>query len=75
MSLIKLTIDVEGTATRIDVVAHHIMAIVPETGSNKTLVGMSDGNTLLVNETPRSVRGYVKKALAPAAVAEEKEEF
>lgn len=66
MSLIKLT--EAGSQKRLEVSAKHVVFIRDNGDNTDTTVGVSTGEAFNVKESGRSVRGYVKKALAPAAV-------
>ena len=68
MSLIKLTLST--TNLRIDVAAAHVVS-VSEQPNTKTRIALSTGEVIEVNESGRSVRGYVKKALAGFTKANE----
>lgn len=67
MSLIKLTVAHSGL--RLEVNAKHVVFIRDNGESTDTTVGLSTGESIDVKESGRSVRGYVKKALAPVAAA------
>ncbi|ANJ65171.1 hypothetical protein FROZEN_41 [Erwinia phage vB_EamP_Frozen] len=67
MSLIKLT--VANSGLRLEVNAKHVVFIRDNGESTNTTVGLSTGESVDVKESGRSVRGYVKKALAPVGVA------
>ena len=65
MSLIKLTVN----GNRTDVVAAHVVSITEQV-NQPTLVTLSTGEVIHAAETGRSVRGYVKKALAASSVTD-----
>lgn len=70
MSLFKVTL---ASGQRLDVVATHVVAVQDNGEGQPTTIYLSTGEKLSVNESGRSVRGYVKKALAPAVAKDEAE--
>ena len=67
MSLIKVTVD---GGRRLDIAAAHVVSVLEGTENSDTEIGLSTGETVRVKESGRSVRGYVKKALAASDAAE-----
>lgn len=64
MSLFKVTL---STGVRLDLVATQVVGVQDNGEGQSTTIYLSTGEKVSVNESGRSVRGYVKKALAPAA--------
>lgn len=65
MSLFKVTL---STGVRLDLVATQVVGVQDNGEGQPTTIYLSTGEKVSVNESGRSVRGYVKKALVPAAV-------
>ena len=70
MSLFKVT---SPSGVRIDVNANHVVAVI-DNGENQATTLVTVKDIYDVKESGRSVRGYVKKALAPVAAAAESAE-
>ena len=70
MSLFKVTL---STGVRLDLVATQVVGVQDNGEGQPTTIYLSIGEKVSVNESGRSVRGYVKKALAPAVAKDEAE--
>ena len=70
MSLFKVTL---STGVRLDLVATQVVGVQDNGEGQPTTIYLSTGKKVSVNESGRSVRGYVKKALAPAVAKDEAE--
>ena len=70
MSLFKVTL---STGVRLDLVATQVVGVQDNGEDQPTTIYLSTGEKVSVNESGRSVRGYVKKALAPAVAKDEAE--
>lgn len=70
MSLFKVTL---SSGERLDLVATQIVGVQDNGEGNTTTIYLSTGEKVSVNESGRSVRGYVKKALASAVAKDEAE--
>ena len=72
MSFIRVTLrDKERTKTDLNTV--HVVSYAPEMDGTGSDIELSTGNALLVNESPRQLRSFVRKAqgtLPAPAVAE-----
>lgn len=61
MSLIKVT---NEAGVRLEIAAAHVVSIADQGEGLPTIICVSTGEAIKVKESGRSVRGYVKKALA-----------
>ncbi len=50
---------------RVEIVAAHVVAVMEAANAEQTTtIAMANGENIAVTESARSIRGYVKKALA-----------
>lgn len=53
--------------TRLTINAAHVASVAEVNGGSRSLITFATGESFTTEESYRSVRGYLKKALAPAA--------
>lgn len=60
MSFIRVS-EQDDNKTKVDVNSVHIVSFRPAADAG-SMLDLSDGGTLFVNESPRQLRGFIKKA-------------
>lgn len=59
--------------TRLTVNAAHVSSVAEVNGGSRALITFASDESFTTEESYRSVRGYLKKALAPASSTDDKE--